>query len=457
MADFTLVHVNTPYLSSGEASKRFMPLGCLYLTANLQRHGFTVDFRDFQLAASAQDHDAQDLADFIEGSADIVGLSCMADHLPTVLLATSQIKDDYPEKTIVLGGPGPSDCPVSIMQEFRCIDAIAVGEAEVTIVELLQRLLGDRAADLTTVAGIVYRDGDQVRTSPPRPRIKDLDELPLPHPRGVDLTRYDEAHIISSRGCPYSCTFCDVAALWHRQTTFRSIDSLLAELRALYRLGFKQVSIQDDVFTLNQKRVRAFAERISAESNTPEWGCLGRVNLVDPDLLKLMADSGCTGVFYGIESGSDRVLAQICKEITAASSASAVATTLRYIGDVKTYFIWGYPQETLTDLTKTLLLMSYLSSMGAKTPLTLLSPLLRSSLYLANKDEIYLDRRLFRFNYVSGFRSDCSDEVFHLIRRHPELFASFYSYHNPQVEEKLRLVQQFKTINDLTMTQPAAN
>ena len=449
MADFTLVYAQASLVARNAAQPPDynMPIGCLSLMATLEQHGLRVDFRDYQFNDGDEPQSPDSLASFLEDAADVVGVGCLVDFLPIVVLALRRFKEQHPEKTVVLGGPGPSDCAVGLMKTFPWIDVVVIGEGEVTLVELLDHLAAGR--DLGSVAGIVYRDGGEVRRTPPRARIQDLDTLPFPHHAGVDLSRYSQVNVMTSRGCPYDCTFCDVSQLWERKTTYRSLDSVIAELRELHRRGVREVSIQDDNFTLNRKRVRRFTDKVRGLRDIPAWACLGRVDLVNEELLTAMQHAGCQGIFYGVESGSNAVLGGIMKNITAEVSSRAVEMTVERFG-VKTYFIWGFPHESLADLTETLLLMSYFKSLGAKTPITLLAPLTQSALYRSYGQQLRLDPRLFEYNFVSGMLYERNDtRVFDLVRQHPELFPSFYTYPTPDVERKLDLIGRFKPFNDL--------
>lgn len=450
-ANLTLVYAQAP--APGPQGDRATPLGCLSIAATLQREGFDVDFRDYQLSEVADPRSPESFAAFLADPAEIVAVGCMVDFLPVVVLALEAFKEAYPDRTVILGGPGPSDIPTGLLATFPWIDIVVVGEGEDTMVEVLRRLL-DRDRDLSKVAGIVYRRNGHVTANAPRPRIRDLDRLPFPQPAGVDLRRYNNVHVMSSRGCPFECTFCDVSQLWQRNTTYRSIDSVIAELQQLYRLGFRQVAFQDDNFTVNRKRLRALIERLATEDEIPSWSCLGRVDLVTEDLLRDMSQAGCRGIFFGVESGSDRVLGQIMKKTTAAIARRAIEAALQFF-PAKAYFIWGFPDETLQDLVQTLLLMSYFQGIGAITPLTLLAPLPRSVLYAAHRDSLRLDPRLFAYNFMSGFTFGQSDHrVLELVRAHPDLFPSFYTFATADAGAKLPLVERFKPLNDLGMTRP---
>lgn len=451
MPDLTLVNAQSPPRdATGETNT---PLGCLYIAATLQPHGYDVDFRDYQFSDADRPHDPDALAAWMEDPAGVLAVGCMVDFLPTTVLALEIFKRRHPQVPVVVGGPGPSDVPEGLLERFPWIDVVVEGEGEDTMVELMARLTTGEG-DLSEVAGILYRRDGAVHRTAARPRIQDLDRIPFPQPAGVDLTRYDQVHLMTSRGCPYKCTFCDVSQLWHREVTYRSVENVVEEMRSLRRLGLRLVALQDDNLTVHRKRLRQLVARLEEADDVPEWTCLGRVDLVNEELLAEMERAGCRGIFYGVESGSDAVLGRIMKGTKAHLAARTVETTLEHF-PAKTYFIWGYPEETAEDLARTLLLMSYLRSLGAVTPLTLLAPLPSSELYREHRDELRLEPRLFAHNFVSGLRFEDNDRrVLDLIRAHPDLFPSFYTFATPEVEEKLSMVERFRSLNELEMAHP---
>ncbi len=449
MSDITLVNV----LHAGGQAVGYpgpiTPLGCLYLTAKLQQCNYSVDFRDYQFCEVPSPQDPLSLADFMEDSADIIGVSCLADQLPLAVLAAEIIKWRHPEKTIILGGPGPSGVAQPLMATFPFIDIVAVGEGEETIVELLEAL--DGGMELHRVKSILYRDNGAVRSTGLRPRILDLDSLPFPQPRGVDISRYSEVNLISSRGCPYQCAFCDVSPLWGRRITYRSLDNVMSEMAGLAQLGIKRVSIQDDNFLVDKKRTAEFSRKLAQSKGLPKWACLGRVDLVDEPLLSVMREGGCTGMFFGVESGSDRVLKEVMKNTETVKAIHSVQMAMDYFGNVQAYFIWGFPTETLVDLAKTLLLLGYLGDCGARTNIALLCPFPNSTLYRQHRGNLVFRGAMPELRYLSLFPNYLPESrtVYELAKSHPEVFPSFYVYRTEAFEDKLRFMVRFRETHDL--------
>jgi anaerobic magnesium-protoporphyrin IX monomethyl ester cyclase len=239
-----------------EDGMREPPLGPLYIAAALEELAVDVDFRDLQLDATAHGFSAEPLIRCLDQHADIVAISCFVDMLPVVVEATRQLHTARPDTVFLLGGPGPTASARRILEEYPWIAAVVQGEGEETVRDWVALLRGQAHGP---IAGMVYRDGETLVEGPPRPRLRALDDLPLPAYHLLDWTRYTHARIITTRGCSYRCSFCDVTALWGNQSVYRSIDATIHELQCLRdRVGTRLISIVDDTFVLNRNRVTEF-------------------------------------------------------------------------------------------------------------------------------------------------------------------------------------------------------
>jgi anaerobic magnesium-protoporphyrin IX monomethyl ester cyclase len=432
--DLTLVHVavNNP---------KTVPAGPLYVAAALTRAGYAVDFMDCAVDSYWR-LSPQDLAAGLRDSADVIGISCMSDTLPFVVAALEVVKAEAPGKTVVLGGPGPTGAARELIETFPSADIVAFGEGEATMLEVMKSL---KDGGLARVKGICFREGhgegDRVVTTPPRDRIRDLDDLGMPLYEAVDVNAYPMVNIVFSRGCPYRCTFCDVAPMWKRKNLSRSPASVIDEIKFLKRrYGRTRFEFTDETFVLGKDKVLEFCEGLKREGLDVKWSCTGRVNLVTRELLKEMEAAGCQAMFFGIESGSDTVLERITKDFTAAEAVEALHTTLEYMRPVAS-FIWGFPFETDEDLTDTLLLMLYLSQVGVDCRLSRLAPFPLMPLYEEYGDSItwcaergsYTGRQPFE---LAGY----PPRVVELVRQYPKIFPSFYCFATDQFAEKTKRV-----------------
>jgi radical SAM superfamily enzyme YgiQ (UPF0313 family) len=214
---------------------------------------------------------------------------------------------------------------------------------------------GVRGGGSAPVAGMIYRSGNELIAGASRARNRALDELPLPSYHLIDWARYSTARIITTRGCSYRCSFCDVTALWGNRSVYRGLDATVAEIELLRdRFGKRYIGIVDDTFVLNRERVREFCKLLIERRVGIQWGCFGRINLMTPRLAELMARAGCRAVFYGIDSGSQPVLDRTVKKVDAEDILPVVRMSKEYFDCIEASFIWGYPFETLSDFRKTL-------------------------------------------------------------------------------------------------------
>ncbi len=447
----TLANVSTPVRHGGNGEQEaYLPLGCLYLTSALERAGFTVDFRDYQLfvSESSRPLDTEHFQTFLADSAPVVGLSCMVSMLPFVIQATKAFKELNPDRKVLLGGPGPSGVAGAIVRRFPWIDAVCVGEGELSIVETTAALVN--GGDLSDVAGIVYRDDSGVHDNGPRKRIQNPDTISLPAYDAVDHSRYTNISIITGRGCPYRCAFCDVGPLWGNRTTYRSVDGVIDELDLLKnRYGHTLVNLADDTFDLRRNRVETICDAI--EALKIDWTCLARVDLLDESIVERMARAGCKSIFLGIESGSDAVLKKINKRFTIKEATIKAELCTRYFDKVVTSYIWGFPFETLEDFKQTVLSVMSMWELGAMAGLKLLSPMPMSPLGIEYREHLeFSDDFCSVFASLGnvatgevGRRASLPEALKKLIRGHPEVFSGFYYIKNDSLYEKARFLEKF--------------
>ena len=440
----------------GEDSKIEPPLGPLYIASALERAGWSVDFRDYQRFADANAFDPERIVEFLRDHARVVMISCFVDMLPVVIGAAERIKTEQPGTYILLGGPGPTAGAFELLRTYPALDAIVMGEGEVTIGEWAAAYGCSADGHLRgggPIAGMVYRDGDGITDGGPRARIADLPAEMIPAYHLLDWSHYSTARIITTRGCPYRCSFCDVAPLWGRKAVYRDIVSTVEEMILLRdRYGRKGVAIADDTFVLNRERVRAFCELLLEWRVGMEWGCFGRINLMSEDLIALMAEAGCRSIFYGIDSGSPRILKRALKELDPDSILPTLETSARYFPFIEASFIWGYPFETLDDFRLTLAMAAEASKFAPRVnvQLHMLSPL-PSSPVLQEFEGRLLPPEADDSHWLllpGVLLDDRAAAVRAIIDRNRSLFPGFHTFPNPDKEEKRGLLETvLKSLN----------
>ncbi len=279
--------------------------------------------------------------------ADVFGLSCWTANRRGVDLTSALLRERHPLSHIVVGGPHATPLAEEVLRHYTAIDTVCLGESELSFAELLNRLQAGQST--RGIAGTVYRDGTQILKGPPRPSINDLDTLASPQD-------YFDTHILmTSRGCPWQCTFCGAETTWGRGFRGQSIGYVLDALeRVLARLPVRMIQIKDDTFTANKKRALEICRGIRERELNFMWSCDTRVDVLTEELIREMRLAGCQRLSLGVESGSPKILKAINKKITAEKIAEAATLAKRYGIAVRFYMMLGNRGETRETFEETL-------------------------------------------------------------------------------------------------------
>ena len=332
------------------------PLGLGYLGAVLERAGHEVlildgsaPYAEFTIESMARE--------IARWEPDLVGLTLTISFATHTYRLIKEIKGliDVP---IIVGGPHATLFPEEPLR-FGA-DMVFRGEAEEGMLEVIEYVEGRRRAD--EIAGLSYlnADGKPVH-NPPRPPIRDLDSIPFPakhlfireHYYRVPSDSIRFGNIVTSRGCPFRCTYCANAAL-SRGWRARSPRNVVDEMKELMeRYGTRKFNWFDDVATIDQNRMMEICQLIIDEGLDVEWTCITRVNAVSRELLRMMRRAGCVGVTYGIESGNPETLRRIRKGITVEQAERAVKMTYEAGMDCYVNFMFGFPWEGPGDVRMT--------------------------------------------------------------------------------------------------------
>lgn len=337
-------------------------LGLLSLGAILRKEGHRICIVD----ASAQGIDyEQTVQEAKKFQPDIIALTAVTPAIIKTAKLASMMKGIYPNVPIVIGGPHFTAVPEQTLNDYQVFDYGVVGEGELSLIDLIEVLPTGKT--LSDVPGTVYRENGKIVFSPPRPPINDLDVLPFPawdllhgfpalyHPALFKYKKLPATHIISARGCPNKCIFCDTSVFDHR-IRFHSSEYILNMISYLVaNFGIKEIIFEDDQFLVNKKRVIKICEGILKAKWSIAWCCSARVNCTnDLAILKLMKQSGCWQINYGIESGNQKILDFAKKEITINQIEKAVLLTHKAGILSKGYFIFGLPYETEKTMQNTI-------------------------------------------------------------------------------------------------------
>jgi len=456
-AGITLVNLNMLYVRYADGRterEKHLPLGPLYVTAALQRAGFTVDFRDYQTYKCADPFLPETIGAFLSNSAPVLGVSCMANLLPFTLLALEDFKKRNPDKIVVLGGVGSKSVEKAVLKSCPWIDVITCGEAEISAPLLLDAL--ENGKPLDKVPGISFMKNGKYVETPRAPRIKLLDKLPPPAFEHIRMEDYEGYGLITSRGCPYPCTFCSVAPVWDHETCSRSGAGVVAEMKRLHdEHGIKLFLFQDEFFVSGKQRVLDFCSALARSGIKVKWKAFGRVDLTDEETMRAMAETGCCEIRYGIESGSDKILSRTRKGFTAAEAVEVVSRAVGIFDRTDCFYIWGFPFETMDDFYESVFQMVSFRAMGARILPSLLCFLPQTEIYREVKDSVKLEfcpqllpeYMITGHEVLNGAHCDTPPEharIFEFIRSNPHLFSGFFHYDlERNVLPKLRVLQEF--------------
>lgn len=336
------------------------PLGMMSIAAVLEQNGIRVEIIDCY--ATPVTPEAL-VAKIVADPPDAVAFSCTTSSFLEGYHIAGMLKEQRPEIVIVAGGAHACTIGPPLLDSFPAIDFLVIGEGEQTMLELARA--GFKGAE--RIPGVAYRgiDGKGVLSSH-RELIADLDELPFPayhllplFPKRYNLPLFSypkapNTSIISSRGCPYSCSYCD-RSVFSRGFRFNSPEYIVEHVAMLNReYGIRHVFFYDDLFTFDRGRVAKFCELKEKKGLRVGYNCIARLEHVDKELLALLKRSGCWQVNFGIESGDPEVLKQHRKFF----GLDEVGRKLQMVRDagmrVKGLFMVGLPGEDETAIRRTI-------------------------------------------------------------------------------------------------------
>lgn len=333
------------------------PLGVAYVAAALRAAGHQVEILDTTLVRRPEAAFAAAVAKYEPA---IVGFSASASTFKPALALAGHLRRARPNAQTVFGGVHPTWRPAEVAAE-PAVDYVVFGEGEVTAVELFNALeKGQKPVD---IKGVAFRNDGTVVVNEPRQLVENLDSLPLPAYDLLPVTSYSTPQasrlplmaMITSRGCPYHCIFCDAHLVFGRKYRFHSPERTFAEMLLLKkRFAVRQIAFKDSEFTLNLERVDRLCDLIISERLDLLWTCNGRVGRLPLPLLQKMRRAGCRMIWYGVESGDQSILETLKKQITLDEARETFRLTrLAKIRTVANFLV-GNPGETSASLAKTL-------------------------------------------------------------------------------------------------------
>jgi len=331
------------------------PIFLAYSASQMRTAGHEVSYLDSVI----QDLDInQTLAEARRARPDAIFMETTTPSIDADYESLTALKKST-EAKIIVGGPHATYFHREVLEKCLAIDIVIRHEFDTKIAKVISNL--DR---LDGVKGITYRNDGQIIDNGDGEMAGDLDRIPFPDREVIPWKWYKEAwysrqpfmNMMTSRGCPYHCTFC----LWpqsmygHKQR-FRSLDNVLAEIRYLIdRYGLKEVNIDDGTFTTNRQRVIEFCQMLRNEKIKLIWTCNGRVDNLDDEMLKEMKESGCKMIRLGVESGSQEVLNKIKKGLTLKQIEDGIRMVKKHGIQALGGFMFGFPYDTRETVEQTI-------------------------------------------------------------------------------------------------------
>jgi radical SAM superfamily enzyme YgiQ (UPF0313 family) len=296
---------------------------------------------------------------------DIAAITMPTPAYKHVIRVIDVVKSLNDKTIIVIGGPHPTALPKDILETEKNIDFAIIGEGELTFLELVD-FLENNNKDYHKIKGLVFRDQNKIIINELRELIQNLDSLPFPAkdllpvhnyylPPTKKITSGLSTNIVTSRGCPFNCTFCMAKTIWKRQTRFRSIKNVVDEIEeCVKKYNHKDFGLHDEFFTVNKKRVIEFCDELKKRKLNIKWFCQARCGTVDREMLKIMKDAGCEKIGFGFESGDENILRLMQKDNNLEKAKESVRLCKEAKINAGGSFILGYPGETEESLRKTI-------------------------------------------------------------------------------------------------------
>jgi anaerobic magnesium-protoporphyrin IX monomethyl ester cyclase len=335
------------------------PLGLLSIIAYLEARGMEAEIIDCYATPMTGE---ELVTEIIRRSPDIVGFSCTTSSFLEGYGFAALLKEQAPEIITVFGGAHACSVGVALLDDFPAIDYLVIGEGEVSFHELV----ASGCRNVGEIPGIGFRRDGKGTLSAVRELIADLDSLPFPayhrlplFPQRYSLPLFSfptapNSSIISSRGCPYSCSYCD-RSVFARGFRFNSPEYIIEHMKMLNRdYGIRHVFFYDDLFTADRSRVARFCELKEREKLAMTYNCIARLEHVDTELIALLKRSGCWQVNFGIESGDPAILKQHRKFYALDEVGKKLGMVRKSGMRVKGLFMVGLPGEDEAAIRRTI-------------------------------------------------------------------------------------------------------
>lgn len=362
--------MNAPVTRRNEHARLSPPLGLAYIASALMEAGFRASAIDLNVSGLNMRRIDSMLS--LDAPA-VVGISTTTETYDNAIAIARRIKEKRPETIVVLGGAHPTILPREVVAD-PSVDYVIAGPGEDAMVALCAHIIRGEG-ETASIAGLAYVENGEVLVNQ-RAELTHPDALPRPARWLFPTEFYQDAwNVLTATGsCPYRCPFCSASSLWQGRRRMRTPANIVGEIAELWHdHGVDEVFFTDDIFTLNRKWVTELLTELRALDHPVSWGCATRVDLVDEQLIRAMADAGCTGIQFGVESGSQQILDSV-KGIDKQQVLDAVIASVGAGIDPVCSFMVPFPEDTPETLAESLEFMRQVHQAGARIYLSYTVP-----------------------------------------------------------------------------------
>ena len=422
-------------------------LGTLILARKAELSGFKVKILRYWDASVSpkENYDGfkeEFIQEIVSVNPRIVSFYCRCEEYHICIDLSSALKDESPEIIITFGGPQAELVAKATLATFPQVDYICCSEGENTIIPLLDVVVHEKGC-LKDIPGLVFRAKNNTIIQNQLPDF--LSDNYIRRFRYYDLIPQDL--IINSacmpidvgRGCPFSCTYCSTKTFWKRKFRLRNLDDIVDEIEYVNQTyGIKKFDFMHDLFTVNKKRLLQFCDKLSSKGLNVSWGCDSRIDTIDREMIDRMVDCGLTDIFFGIETGSERMQNIIDKHLNLKSCYDVVEYCISKGIQVTTSFIYGFPEEKEEDLSKTLKMAVEFQNFGCNVLTNLCHIMNGTELFARFNDTLEINRNTAYNNCIVGF-----NELYDMIAENKQMFANFCDFPTP-LRDEMKYIDAFR-------------
>jgi len=318
--------------------------GFTYIATLIKKMGYQLEVIDCRLKENVKDFVIENVQD-----SSMMGIATYMDSFVFLKEITALLKEKFPDKLIFLGGSLVSSLP-KILLSYTAADCAILGEAELTLIEFLKHYFEENSVDFKNIKGMAYKENNEIKVNPPRPQIKNLDNLPLLNytiwPNYENIIAKGQILISSMRGCPMECTFCFKTIPALRLKSLERFEEEVAYLKE--NTKFDYTWLNDLTFNINEKRAMLVSEIM--KKYKVKYHCFARVTHFSRELAYKLKETGCLGIWFGMESYNQKILDNCGKNVTVEDINKALMVSQEAGLAVRGLFIIGLYGETEESL-----------------------------------------------------------------------------------------------------------